>query len=67
MAEWLSSHTLLRPPRVSLVRILSAFVARSSGYAEVASHIAQPEALTTRVNSYVLGGLWGEEEEEEEK
>ena len=30
---------------------------RSSGHSEVASHIAQPEALTTRIYIYVLGGL----------
>ena len=29
----------------------------SSGHAEVASHIAQPEALTTRIYDYVLGGF----------
>ena len=30
---------------------------RSSGHAEVASHIAQPEALTTRIYNYALGGF----------
>ena len=30
---------------------------RSSGHAEVASHIAQPEALTTRIYNHVLGGF----------
>ena len=40
---------------------------RSSGHAEVASHMPQPEALTTRIYNYVPGGLWEEEEEEEEK
>ena len=29
----------------------------SSGHAEAASHIAQPEALTTTVYNYVLGAL----------
>ena len=28
-----------------------------SGHAEAASHIAQPEALTTRIYNYVLGGF----------
>ena len=31
----------------------------SSGHAEVASHIARPEALTTRICNYVLGGFGG--------
>ena len=26
------------------------------------AHIAQREALTTRIYNYVLGGLWGEED-----
>ena len=30
---------------------------RSSGHAEAASHIAQPEALTTRIYNYVPGGF----------
>ena len=30
---------------------------RGHGYAEAASHIAQPEALTTRIHNYVLGGF----------
>ena len=34
---------------------------RSSGHVEVVSHIAQPEALTTRIYNYVLGGF-GERE-----
>ena len=38
----------------------------SSGHAEVASHIAQPEALKSRIYNYI-GGLWGEEEEGEKK
>ena len=29
----------------------------SSGHAQAVSHIAQPEALTTRIYNYVLGGL----------
>ena len=37
-----------------------ADMAHSSGHAEVASHIAHPEALTARIYNYVLGGF-GEE------
>ena len=29
----------------------------SSGHAEAVSHVAQPEALTTRIYDYVLGGF----------
>ena len=38
----------------------------SSRHAEAVSHIAQPEALTTRIYSYVLGGF-GEKKKKEEK
>ena len=31
----------------------------SSGHADMASHIAQPEVLTTRIYNYVLGGFGG--------
>ena len=37
-----------------------------SGHAEAASHIAQPEALTTRTYNYVLGGF-GKKKEEKRK
>ena len=53
MAEWLSSCTLLWWPRVSLVRIMN----HSSGHAEAASYIAQPEEAITRKYNYVLGGF----------
>ena len=52
VAEWLSTRALR--PRVSPVGILGVWHC-SSGHAEVASHIAQPEALTTRIYNYVLG------------
>ena len=55
MAEWLSSCAPLWWPRVSLVWILGVDMAPSSSHAEVVSHIAQPEALTTRIYNYVLG------------
>ena len=35
----------------------------SSGHAEAASHIAQPEALTTRVYNYVPGDFKDKEKE----
>ena len=57
MAEWLSSHAPLWWPRVSLVRILGADMA--SHHAKVASHMPQPEALTTRIYNYVLGDFGG--------
>ena len=57
MAEWLSSRTLLRWPRVSLVWILSMDMAPVSGYVEAASHMPQLEGPTTKIYSYVLGGV----------
>ena len=48
MAEWLSSHALLQRPRVSLIWILGT---------DLASHIAEPEGITTRVYKYLLGGF----------
>ena len=56
MAEWLTLHTAsvaqdftrLDPGRMWH---------HSSGHAETASHIAQPEAFTTRIYNYVLGGF----------
>ena len=38
----------------------------SSGHAEVASHVAQPEGPTARIYNYVLGGF-GEEEKKTQK
>ena len=55
MAEWLSSRASLQRPRVSLIRILGADMGPSSGHVEAASHIAQPEAITTRIYNYVPG------------
>ena len=40
---------------------------RSSGHAEEASYIAQPEALTTRVYNYALKGFGDEEEKKKKK
>ena len=39
----------------------------SSGHAEAASHIAQPEALTTVIYNYVLRRRRRKEEEEEQE
>ena len=58
MAEWLSSHILLRQPRVLPLRILGADMALLiSGHAEAASHIAQPEALTLESTTMYWGAL----------
>ena len=54
MAEWLSSHTPLWTWHWSL------------GDAEAAAHTAQPEALTTTMYNYVLGG-WGKKAGEKER
>ena len=61
VAEWLSSHAALWWPGVSSVQIPGVQWHCWSGHAEVVSHIAQPEALTTRIDNYVLGGF-GEKE-----
>ena len=57
MAGWLSSPAPLRRPRVPLVWILGVDMDRSSGHAEVVSHMPQVEGLTPRIYSYVLGGF----------
>ena len=66
MAQWLSSHAPLQWPRVLPVQILGADMHHSSGHAEVASHIAQPEGPTARIYNYVLGDF-GEEKKKEKK
>ena len=60
-------HASLWRPGFSLVWIPGADMTLLIKHAEAASHIAEPEALTTRIYSYVLGELWGEEEEEEKR
>ena len=57
MAEWLNSHAPLRRPRVHWFGFWMQTWHRSSGHAQAASHIAQPEAPTTTVYSYVLGAF----------
>ena len=37
----------------------------ASGHAEMASHIAQPEALTARIHNYVPGGFWEKKEKKD--
>ena len=40
---------------------------RSSGRAEAVSHTAEPEALTTRIDNYVLEGALGEKKQQQQK
>ena len=63
MAKWLSSRAVLLRPRVLLVWILGADMAPLIRPRWAASHIAQPEALTTRIYTYVLGSF-GEKKKE---
>ena len=65
MAEWLSSHTQLWQLGVSPVRIPGRTWHRSSGHAEVASHIVQLEGPTTSIYNYVLGSF--QEKKKEKK
>ena len=64
MDQRLSSHTPLQGPRVSPVLILVQTWHHSSGHAEAASHLAQPEGPTARIQlcTGVGGRHWGEEE-----
>ena len=58
VAKWFSSRALLQQPRVPQFRSWAPTWHHLSGHAEAASHIAQPEALTTRIYNYkpeVLG------------
>ena len=57
MAEWLSPRAPLQQPRVSPAQILGWTQHRSSVHADAASHMAEPEGLTIRIHSYVLGGF----------
>ena len=63
MAEWLSLHAPIQQLRV---QILVRTWHHSSGHAEAASHIAQPEGYTTKVHNYLLVGF-GEKEKEKKK
>ena len=57
MAKWLSLRTPLQRPRFWRFGSRTQTLHHSSGHAEAASHKAQPEALATRIYSYVLGGF----------
>ena len=57
MAKWLSLHLRFHGPGVHWFWSWAWTWYRSSGQAEVASHIAQPEALTTRIYNHVPGGF----------
>ena len=57
MAEWLSSGTPFQWPRFLGFRSWAWTQHCSSSYAEVASHLAEPEGPTTRIYNYVLGGF----------
>ena len=57
MAKWLSLHAALQQPRVLQFRSWAWTRHRSSGHAEAASHIAQPEALTTSTYNYIPRGF----------
>ena len=67
MAQWLSSPTPFSGLGFHQSRSWARTWHRSSGHAEVASHIARLEGTTTRIYNYVLERLWGEEEEKKEK
>ena len=57
MAEWLSSRTRFASPGFCWFGSWARTGHHSSSHAEAASQIAQPEALTTRIYSYVLRGF----------
>ena len=58
VAEWLSSRDCFGSPGFHRFRSWAQTWHCSSGHAEVASHIPQAEAFTTRIYSCVLG-VWG--------
>ena len=60
MAVQLSSHALLRWPRVSQVQILGADMAPLIKPSEAASHMSQLEGPTTKNIQLCTRGLWGE-------
>ena len=57
MAEWLSSHAPLLHSGFHRFGSWAQTWHRSSGHAEAASHVPQPEAPTTGTYSYVWGAL----------
>ena len=63
VAEWLSSPLGFSSPGFRWFGSWARTWHHSSGHAEAVFHIAQPEALTRRIYSYVLGGF-GEKKQE---
>ena len=57
MAEWVSSHASLQGPGFCRFGSWARTWYRSSGHAEVGSHMPQLEGPTTRICNYVLGGF----------
>ena len=57
MIEWVSLHAPLRWPGGFSGSDPGQTWHQSSGHAEVAFHIAQSEALTTRICNCILGGF----------
>ena len=66
MAKWLSLHALLGSPGFCQCGSWAWTWHHSSGHAEAASHIAQPEGPTTTVYSCVLGGFQEKKGEKED-
>ena len=66
VAQQLNSHAPLWWPRFHQFGFWAQSWHHSSGHAEAASHIAQPEGPTTRIYNYVLGGF-GEKKKGKEK
>ena len=60
VAEWLSSHALLRRPGFHGFGSWAGTWHRSLGHAEAASHMPQLEGPTTKNVQLCAGGLWGE-------
>ena len=66
MAKWLSSCAPLWQPRVCQFRSRVWTWHYSSGHAEAASHIPEPEGPTTIIHNYVLGDF-GEKKKKKKK
>ena len=65
MAQWLNSFTPLGGPGFHQFGSQAWMRHCSSGHTEAASHIPQPETLTTRIYNYVLGSF-GEKKKKKE-
>ena len=64
MTKWLSLHTPLPWPRVSLVQILVVDMAPLNRPRWGGAHIAQPEGPTTRIYNSAMGGFREKKKEE---